>query len=233
MRLFCWFLLLLPLAGNTQVKIHSHNDYAQERPLLTALEARAYSIEADVFYRNGRFYVAHSEKEIDTAITLQKIYLQPLVTQSLSNNAAFPSVFLIDMKEKDTLALQKFQGTLKIFLIRCKSPIQILISGERGNPEDWLRYPAFLFDGRPAENYSPEILRKVGMISDSYANYVSGTQLDSLLLKTALTKAHAAGKLFRLWGNPDDPSTWKQLKELGVDLINTDKPLQCRAFFGY
>lgn len=47
-----------------KILIHSHNDYAQERPFWGAYEAGADSIEADVFLVGGDLLVAHSRKEL-------------------------------------------------------------------------------------------------------------------------------------------------------------------------
>jgi alkaline phosphatase len=38
-------------------------------------------------------------------------------------------------------------------------------------------------------------------------------------------------KLLRLWAIPDNPASWKRLQQLGVDIINTDKPAECRSYF--
>jgi hypothetical protein len=34
----------------------------------------------------------------------------------------------------------------------------------------------------------------------------------------------------RLWGTPDAPAMWKELRDAGVDLINTDKLPELRSF---
>ena len=58
--------------------IHSHNDYAQERPFWGAYEAGADSIEADVYLVDGDLLVAHTRKELKKENTLRRLYLEPL-----------------------------------------------------------------------------------------------------------------------------------------------------------
>ena len=43
-------------------------------------------------------------------------------------------------------------------------------------------------------------------------------------LKALCDQARAEGKLFRLWAAPDIPVGWDMLTEIGVGLINTDRP---------
>jgi hypothetical protein len=35
------------------------------------------------------------------------------------------------------------------------------------------------------------------------------------------------GKPLRVWGIPDNTESWKNIRELGVDIINTDKGSRC------
>jgi alkaline phosphatase len=58
--------------------LHSHNDYKQNIPFLTAYYAGAGSIEADVYLLNGKLYVAHERNEIAEDRTLDELYLKPL-----------------------------------------------------------------------------------------------------------------------------------------------------------
>ena len=49
-------------------------------------------------------------------------------------------------------------------------------------------------------------------------------------LKVMVSNAHARGQRLRLWGTPDAPAMWKELRDAGVDLINTDKLPELRSF---
>ena len=106
---------------------------------------------------------------------------------------------------------------------------------EHGRPavQQWTQWPAYiLFDGRPYETYNDTSLKKVFFVSDSYVNYYSNNK-DSLTthLTQLATKVHNMNKLLRLWGTPDNPSSWEMLLNSGVDIINTDKVADCRNYF--
>lgn len=45
-------------------RAHSHNDYLHDRPLFDALDQGFCSVEADVFYLEGQFLVAHERPEV-------------------------------------------------------------------------------------------------------------------------------------------------------------------------
>ena len=75
----------------TANQAHSHNDYKQQIPLLTAYYAGMGSIEADIFYRDGELFVAHERSEIKPGRTLQKLYLDPLAALYKENgNHPYP-----------------------------------------------------------------------------------------------------------------------------------------------
>ena len=110
--------------------------------------------------------------------------------------------------------------------------MQVVISGDRGPLPDWVTYPSFiLFDGRPLENYDNATLQKVAFISDSYINYsFPSDSIDSRVVRL-VQKVHGSKKLLRLWAIPDNPESWTHLRQLGVDIINTDKVTECRKYF--
>jgi hypothetical protein len=64
-KYLCFSLALFFYGSITaQVKVipfaHSHNDYTRKKPLYNALENGFSSVEVDVFYRDGKFLVAHT-----------------------------------------------------------------------------------------------------------------------------------------------------------------------------
>ena len=112
-----------------------------------------------------------------------------------------------------------------------KKALQVVISGDRTASSKWNSYPSYiLFDGRPYETYDNETLKRVAFISDSYSKYVNAKDSTSQL-KELVEQVHEMNKLLRLWGTPDDPSSWKRFQQLGVDIINTDKVEECRNYF--
>lgn len=60
---------------------YSHNDYKQKRPLDDALERGFCSAKADVHLRGSELLVAHTGGEIKPGVTLQKLYLDPLLAR--------------------------------------------------------------------------------------------------------------------------------------------------------
>src|SRR3954469_7012674 len=74
--------LFLPAALGAQVipleHAHAHNDYEHARPLAEALEHGFTSVEADIWLVDGQLLVAHDRDKVDTARTLESLYLAPL-----------------------------------------------------------------------------------------------------------------------------------------------------------
>lgn len=228
---------------------HSHNDYKQQIPLLAAYYAGMGSIEADVFYRNGELYVAHESSEIKPGKTLKKLYIEPLIAFFKENGNrpyADPNQKLqlvIDIKENYEQVLSNLLENLKgheAIFDQQKNPsaIKIVISGNIPPVEKFNHYPQFIyFDGRPEKDYSPEQLKRIGMISQSIAHYSvwngkgTPTPPDLAKMKTVIDKAHKMGKPFRFWATKDSPNSWKELAHMGVDWINTDQPTALKNFY--
>lgn len=97
------------------------------------------------------------------------------------------------------------------------------------------KYPNYIFfDGRkPADaEIAP---KKTLIISRSFRNFSAWNGTDSFKeaerqkVQDFIDSVHEVGKPVRLWAIPDMPSGWKKLREMGVDVINTDKPGECLA----
>jgi alkaline phosphatase len=228
---------------------HSHNDYHQTIPLLTAYQAGMGSIEADVFFKKGQLYVAHDTTEIREGATLKKLYLAPLHELYVKNGNrpyADPSLTLqlvIDIKENYLQVLPLLIAELETFnntfnSRRNPNAIRIVISGNVPVPAAFKDYPDYIaFDGRPYIKYSRKQLKRIAMISDDIKKYTKWKGLgnppaaDELKLKAVIEKAHQQHKPFRFWATADLPDSWLYVEKLGADWINTDHPDQLRAFF--
>lgn len=244
--LFQFVFPLWAVAASAQpVLIHSHNDYQQAEPLTNALRNQAYTIEADVYWVNNNLLVAHTTNELSTAPTLQAMYLQPIVALFLKNknhvskDSNYAPNLMIDIKNESHAVLLELVKELSAYpsvFNRAINPkaIKVVISGERGLPTSWQHYPSFIFfDGRPNEKYDSAALQRVGFISDSYAHYNMPADSIDNRIKQLANQTHQLGKLLRLWAIPDNPSSWDHLRQLGVDIINTDKVAECREYFSH
>ena len=228
---------------------HSHNDYHQNIPLLTAYYAGMGSIEADVFLKNGQLYVAHDTTEISPEATLKKLYLDPLARFYMKNgNSAFQDTSLglqlvVDIKKDHQQVLpqliQELQAYQDIFN-SSKNPkaIKIVLSGDVPSPANFKNYPDYLsFDGRPNIAYSEDQLKRIAMISDELKAYTSWsgkgvpTKTDEAKLRKLIESAHQKHKPFRFWATQDSPNTWIVLEKLGADWINTDHPERLSEFY--
>lgn len=227
-------------------KIHAHNDYAQPRPFVNAYEQRADFIEADVWLQDGKLVVAHDKPQAN-APTLDSLYLNPIVElfkkhgDKVSADRTYTFDLVIDVKDSPADVLPKLLALLQQNLTcfnRSANPraIQVIISGNRPKIDQYLDFPLLIqFDGRPNEVYDDETLRRVALISDNFRGYSrwDGTgdlpDIDREKLKRVIKRAHSDNKPIRLWAIPDVPNAWKQLKKLGVDVINTDKVTEATA----
>lgn len=238
------FRILLPLLLSVSVasaqKIHAHNDYSQPKPFVSAYEQRADFIEADVWLQDGRLVVSH-DKPTANAPTLDSLYIKPIAKlfsqyqNKVSPDRDYTFGLVIDIKDNPADVLPKLINLLQENLASFNrtgnaKAIQVIISGNRPKLETYLEYPLLIqFDGRPSEVYDDETLRRVAMISDNFRLYSrwDGTgdlsDVDREKLKRVIKRAHNDNKLIRFWGIPDSPNAWKQLKKIGVDIINTDK----------
>jgi len=228
---------------------HSHNDYKQDIPLLTAYYAEMGSIEADVFLKDGELYVAHEASEIKPGFTLKKIYLDPLASffKSKGNhpytNAALRLQLVVDVKEDYQhvlpVLLKELEAYGEVFDAKKNAnAIKVVISGDMPAPADFKNYNEKLsFDGRPTTIYTDAQLGRVAMISDDLKNHTiwngkgNPTKTDELKIRSTIEQAHQKGKPFRFWASQDSPNTWIVLERLGADWINTDKPTKLKDFY--
>lgn len=232
------------LKNYTVANAHSHNDYKQPHPFITAYNAAFGSIEVDVFLRDGQLLVAHDTAEITPINTLKRMYLDPLAERIQSNRGtiyANPSrqlILMIDIKEDAATTIKTLIEILDDYpaLRNCKT-LQLVITGNQ--PVDGLfnAYPAYLyFDGNLKKAYSKEAFKRIALFSDNFKNYSKWNGVgplpatDKKRLDSAINYAHAVNKPIRFWGAPDVPLTWKEFMLRGIDYINTDNILPLTSF---
>lgn len=241
--------------GNTlmaqyPVKIHSHNDYTRTVPFYEAYAQKIYSIEVDMFYRDGEFYVSHDEVDIQPLKTFEAMYLRPLLSlYELNKGKAWadsdrPLQLVVEIKSDNTDAFMdafvKLCGKYPEVFNPNVNPnaVHIAITGHAPSPEKFSQYPSYiLFDGNLDDKYTEEQLKQVAMFSQDFKSLSHWNGKGSLVrdekakVMAAIDKAHAQNKPIRFWGAPDGITAWNTFYWLGADYINTDKVEQCAEFF--
>jgi alkaline phosphatase len=213
-------------------KVHSHNDYLQEVPFWSAYANGVNSIEIDIFLKEGKLYVAHTESDIVLDRTLQSLYLKPIENmRSLQLGKGQPIQLLIDVKSEPYATLNQLVLDLELYPeIVNDISMTIVISGNRPKVQDYFNFPKYIsFDYQSLEAPKNEkVWNKVALISLNFKNISSWNGKGRLTLKdyknvkNTIDKAHSYNKPFRFWGAPDSKTAWKAFLDFGVDYINTD-----------
>lgn len=233
------------------VRIHSHNDYRQCVPFYQAYAQQVYSIEADIYAvdRPGGLFVAHDPEELSEALTLDELYIQPIVSLYKRNGGrAWKSSdlllqLMIDLKTPEEPTLDRLVALLSHYPevfdpVVNPYAVRILITGNCPQPAHFDNYPAFIsFDGKTDISYTEKQLKRVGIFSDSFRKYSTWNGKGGIVtsekkkLEEIINKVHAWGKQIRFWGTPDGITAWNTFYTMGVDIINTDRVEACTDFF--
>lgn len=241
----CTICLSLSVAqpGTYTIKnAHSHNDYEQTRPFHAAYELGFGSIEADVFLKEGRLYVAHNWEDIKPERTFEALYLIPLLEKIRANKGwPYPNraglQLLIDLKNTGQATLAALQKLLAPYRKEL-SHVRIVISGDMPPPDQLSQQdPIFTFDGRKNLVYSKEASPRVVLVSSNimdFGPYWNGklplAESVRQKISTFIALQHAQKKLVRLWATPNTALGYQTLKELGVDYIGTDNLEELASF---
>ena len=189
-RLILTSVLMLTISLSSQaqypVRMHSHNDYAQQAPFWLAYSQKASVIECDMFYVGGtKFMVGHDKEDFRYNQEFDVYYLEPIVRMYKANGGHAWNddenrdlQLMIDIKSEDTDAflkalVQKLQQYPDVF-DRSVNPhaCQVIITGNRPPVETYPSYPAMIsFDGTLDKTYTPEQLAKVWLISECFDDY--------------------------------------------------------------
>jgi alkaline phosphatase len=253
-KIFVILLLLSAHSINAQNRAytsangHSHNDYEKPKPFSEAYKQQFGSIEADIFFLNDsrELFVAHTTADLSNKRrTLDSLYLVPLARCIRKNNGFVykdPTrklQLLVDIKTDATTTLSRLIEVIRNFpeLINTSS-LRIVISGNRPSPDSFSTYPSFIhFDGVLGTAYSNESLKRILLLSASFRQFSKWNgngalpTNEKIELSKLITNAHALGKPVRFWATPDTVDAWKELMNLDVDYINTDKVKELNDFF--
>ncbi|MFO0848561.1 MAG: phosphatidylinositol-specific phospholipase C/glycerophosphodiester phosphodiesterase family protein [Gemmataceae bacterium] len=230
---------------------HAHNDYEQTRPLFDALDQGFCSVEADIYLIDGQLLVAHDRKDAKPGRTLERLYLDPLRERVTANGGKVyrdgpPFYLLVDVKtgaEATYRALDKvLAGYADILSVSRNGQHQpkavtVVLSGNRAKDliaKQPVRYVGI--DGRPEDLDSDAPADLLPWVSGNWAlsfRWQGNGPMpaaERAKLREMVRKAHARGRLVRFWATPEKEAVWKELRAAGVDLINTDKLADLRAF---
>ena len=225
---------------------HAHNDYEHSRPLLDALDHGFCSVEADVWLVDGQLLVGHDLKDIKSGRTLQSLYLDPLRARVEKNGGQVfrdgpPFTLLVDVKSDATNTYLALRSALRPFekMLTKFHPdktetnaITVILSGNRARglmAAETNRLAAY--DGRLADLDSDGSRHFIPLISDNWSLHFKWRarkeegplpKAERTQLRNLVARTHGQGRRLRLWGTPDSPEMWAELREAGVDLINTD-----------
>ena len=241
-----WFLIPQHLFAQSPVKMaHSHNDYLNDKPLLSALENSFKSIEVDVFLLMSELYVGHNWLQLRKNKTIEKLYLDHLWQKYNENSGSIyknniPLYLLVDFKtssNKTYLALLTKLEKYKPMLTRVVSgsliqgAVTIIISGDKPDVDEFKKETERItfLDGRFSDigmNISNDIMP---LISMSWLDHFQWDGIGKLpknqraVLDKIIKAVHLEDKHLRFWATPDNKNSWITLEQAGVDLINTDK----------
>jgi hypothetical protein len=229
---------------------HAHNDYWHDRPLFDALARGFTSVEADVFFVDGKLLVGHERGELKPERTLESLYLEPLarrVTNSGQVHEKSDRFFLlVDIKSNanDTyVALHKVLSEYEDLItivdqdkVR-QGAITVVVSGNR--PIDQMKAESRRYagvDGRLTDLGSDLPAHLMPMISDNWTNHFfwrgdgEMPANERAKLREIVNKVHEAGRVLRFWATPENETVWRELRSAGVDLVGTDQLDRLAAF---
>ncbi|RAI84395.1 alkaline phosphatase [Algoriphagus yeomjeoni] len=223
--------------------LHSHNDYLQTVPFWTAFSAGANSIEVDVILKEGRLMAAHEAASINSDQTIESLYLDP-ITKGIKSGLISKIDFhlLVDLKTEAYASLEVLLEIMKDYeymLYSSGNPggLKLIISGNRPNPEDYSKYPEWMFFDYQSKELGKGLpWEKIGMVSMSFRQFSvwngKGRMVEEQrkAVQDFIDLVHSFDKPVRFWGSPDSKSAWKAFYEMGEDYINTDHPIAAAEY---
>jgi len=240
-------LLLIGTAAFAQVNFpvqyaHAHNDYQHQRPFYEASSLGFGSIEADIWLnKNQQLVVAHDKKSVVSAPLFRMLYLIP-IQKELIKKKARPLSLLIDLKEDYTKLLPVLIKELSTVQMLCKRPgnnnsLTIILTGKVPPPAEYQSYPDFIFfDNNLSYEHNASQWQRVALVSLKFSAYSDWkntgliTNDEKNLVIPLINFVHQHEKKIRFWDAPDDVAGWRQLIDLHVDVIGTDKLRDFQSF---
>lgn len=233
-RLIALLLIVSGCAHSPRLLLnaHAHNDYLHPRPLYDALNAGFCSVEADIWLVDGELLVAHDRAQTQAGKTLQRLYLDPL--HEFIKHDDRPITLFIDIKSDAEPTYEKLREVLVAYASMLtnydrgrihRRAVSVLITGNR--PFEMIaaeEHRLVAIDGTAESLVTSPPVNLVPQVSIKWTEAV---QRD---FKSLIECAHLQGRNIRFYATPDNPQTWRMLRNAGVDLINTDNLTGLRDF---
>ncbi|MBN9502238.1 MAG: phosphatidylinositol-specific phospholipase C/glycerophosphodiester phosphodiesterase family protein [Armatimonadetes bacterium] len=228
-------------------RAHSHNDYAQQRPLQEALDNGFSSVEADIFLVEGKLLVGHNREDLKPERNLEAMYLKPLADRIKQNHGwvygeANKTLYvLVDIKSDGVNVYEAFKKTLTHFpelqYKKDHMAVRFIISGDRPI-ESIVRDKGLVagLDGRwedLSKGFSAQVMPWVSEDWLDHFKWIGAGEFPAEMqtkLQGMVKTCHDQGRKIRFWGAPDSKSVWSVHWKNGVDWLNTDHLANLRAW---
>lgn len=251
--------LLFYTEVSAQVKVipvaHSHNDYTRKKPLHNALFNGFLSIEVDIFYRNGKFLVAHTVLGIRKNKSVENLYLNPLKEIVQQNNGYVfqhdtTAILEIMIDTKGTWNETQLRELEKIILsyenlfvvykdgVAQKGAVKVLLSG--GGYKNMIKddnprlYSADAGIGDITSEFSSDIIARNSSNYKSYFKWKGRGDIPEAEKKKLLEICNSAkqyNRKVRFWACPNNKNVWRELLNAGVGWVNIDKLEKFKNFY--
>lgn len=228
----------------------SHNDYWRKRPLYDALQNGYSWVEADVYVRRKRLVVTHILPFFKKRRTLDRLYLNPLLTGKDRKGEVlpdFPVTLLVDIKSKPRRTYRALDALLKKYdsiITSCDSgvitrrKVTIVVSGKK--PVALIRSQqcrrVFIDEDLRRSDRDSSAVAVSLMASCRYSRLLRWTGKgempaeEKIRLCNYVQTAHRNDEKVRLWAAPENAQVWRALLDCGVDLINTNQLVKLKTF---
>jgi hypothetical protein len=229
---------------------HSHNDYAHPRPLLDALDAGFYSIEADIWYAGGRFEVKHNSWDASLG-TIEELYLAPLQARVDGNGGSVygdgrPVTLWVDIKDSDAQLPAKLEALLAKYAMltsydgatTAPGAVSVQLTGDAKMKGAFVQQ-AVRHAARDSNDFSPSdppadnAWTAYALDWGTYLSWDGSGSVPAatdLRMRCIAAKAHALGRKVRLYAAPDRFEFWQAAIDRGIDFIHTDHLQEARAY---
>ena len=227
------------------IHVHAHNDYEHTHPLFDALNHGFASVEADIHLVDGQLLVAHDLKKDPSKGTLQALYLDPLRARAarysgrIYTNGDSTFYLLIDTKTETNatyaalrLVLQDYSDLLTEFSSNgvTRRAVTVVLTGNRPSRELLAQDSPRLagLDGQLTDLGKPDPKGLLLWVSDQWTKLFTWRGEGPIPLeerehvRQLVKQTHELRAKLRFWDAPDQPAFWREMREDGVDLINTD-----------